>query len=117
MNFLQNIKDQYNAYGSWRDMLQDLSQKGLVKNLYFIFYCTFLALLYITVVHSNENLIRRIVETNKKVKELGWQYKDEKRKLMFITKESELSKLTSKVNIESSIEVPKKILTTQYLSK
>jgi predicted Holliday junction resolvase-like endonuclease len=115
MSTTDNEQQKWVPYNNWREAVQDLSEKGLVHNLPFIFYCVLLLLLVITLGHSNVNNIRRMVEMNKQIKEKTWVYKDEKRKLMYMTKESELNNLTQKIGIASSIEVPQKITIEKIL--
>jgi hypothetical protein len=113
MSWIEKIKASYAGYNNWRELANDLGYKGLVGNLGFIFYCTLLVLLCITVIHSNENRIRSIVDTSKALREKTWEYKDEKRKLMFITKESELQVEAQALGLSLSTDIPEKILVTQ----
>lgn len=90
-----------------------IGNKGIVNNILFIIYCVVLALLYITLIHNSENRMRRLNEYSKKIKELSWQYKDERSKLMYITKESELLKSASELGLEVNLITPKKIVINQ----
>lgn len=110
MRILKNIQDTYANYGSWREMVNDLGYQGLVKNLGFIAYCVVLLLVCISLIHRNENRIRSLVDTNKKLREKTWEFKDEKRKLMFLTKESELITKVKDMGLEATIELPKRII-------
>ncbi|MFM2385941.1 MAG: hypothetical protein RL660_698 [Bacteroidota bacterium] len=113
MALIDNLKATYAGYNNWRELVNDLGYKGIVKNLGFILYCTVLLLLCITVIHRNENRIRNLVDANKQLKEKTWEYKDEKRKLMFMTKESELAQKAQAQGLVLSNEVPQKIVITQ----
>jgi hypothetical protein len=98
---------------NWQDAMHVIGNRGIVNNIPFIMYCVILALMYITVIHTSENRIRRLNEYSKKIKELGWQYKDERSKLMFLTKESELVKSASTLGLEVNLITPKKIVVTR----
>jgi hypothetical protein len=113
MSLIQNIRESYAQYGNWRAVVNDLGYKGIVRNLGFILYCTLLLLGCITIIHRNENRIRNLVDANKQLKEKTWEYKDEKRKLMFMTKESEVQSKTAATGLAVSTEVPQRILIKQ----
>ena len=109
MSWLQNIKNEWRSEKKWRDILQDIGVKGIVKNMNFIVYCSVLTLLYITIVHRSENMIRKLNEQSKALKEMGWAYKDEKNKLMYLTKESELQIKAKEIGLDINNTAPFKI--------
>jgi hypothetical protein len=94
------------AYRNWMHLLNDIGYKGFVVNLPFVLYCALLMLLSITVVHSNESNIRHLIDMNKQIKEKSWMYKDQKRQLMYMTKESELNLRTTAIGLNSTVEPP-----------
>jgi cell division protein FtsL len=108
--WIHDIQSQWAEINSWPQLLHYIGQKGIVNNIKFFAYCVVLILLYIAVVHSNENMLRNISKTSKLLKETSWQYKDEKSKLMFLTKESELAKKANQLGLQLNVEVPSKII-------
>jgi hypothetical protein len=107
--WIQQFKLQYGNIRSVADVFNALGDKAVVKNLPFALYCALLTILYITTVHQNENRARRINDASKQLRELGWQYKDEKSKLMFLTKESELAKKAGEFGLLINTLPPKKL--------
>ncbi|MBL7766030.1 MAG: hypothetical protein JNJ58_08060 [Chitinophagaceae bacterium] len=93
----------------WKQMLHTVGTRGIVANISFILYCAFLGLVYITLNHQAENTIRRINSTAKQLKEYRWKYIDQKSKLMFLTKESELEKGAISLGLEKTKVPPHKI--------
>jgi hypothetical protein len=116
MQWIDNIKQEYAGVKSWHQLLTLIGKKGIVNNIQFIGYCVILVLLYITTVLRNENIARSINKTSKKLKETSWQYKDEKSKLMYLTKESELAKKANVQGLLLNVEVPSKITIYQKAS-
>jgi hypothetical protein len=113
MKWIQDLKAQMPEINSWPKLINYIGQQGIVNNIKFIGYCVVLVLLYITVVHRNENQLRNITKASKKLKELGWEYKAVKSKLMFLTKESELAKSAMQQGLLMNVEVPKRIVVTK----
>ncbi len=110
---LKKILPDAAGINSWQEVMSVIGNKGIVKNIPFVMYCAFLALLYITIIHKSENRIRNLNEYSKTIKELTWQYKDERSKLMFLTKESELVKSASTLGLDVNLITPKKIEITK----
>jgi hypothetical protein len=102
LTLLQRIPD-------WKHMLNTVGNKGIVGNIPFILYCSFLGLVYITINHFAENTIRDINKTAKQMKELRWKYVDEKTQIMFLTKESQLEKGAAMMGLEKTKVPPFKI--------
>ena len=90
-------------------MLNTVGNQGIVNNIPFILFCSFLGIIYITINHLAENRIRKINETAKELKELRWKYIDEKSQIMFLTKESELEKGASALGLQKTKVPPYKI--------
>lgn len=101
-SLLSNIPD-------WKQVLHTVGNKGIVKNIPFIFYCTFLGIIYITLNHFAENTIRQINETARQLKEARWKYIDEKTQIMRLTKESELAIGAAALGLEKTKVPPHKI--------
>jgi hypothetical protein len=113
LSLIQKILPQDSNINNWQELVSAIGNKGIVKNIPFIMYCVVLTLLYIAIIHNSENRIRHLNEHVKKIKELGWQYKDERSKLMFLTKESELVKSASTLDLNVNLVTPKKIVVYQ----
>ena len=94
---------------NWKILLQLAGNKVIVHNIPFIFYCSALCLIYITMNHYAENTIRRINETARILKEDRWRYIDEKSQFMFLTKESQLEINAAKLGLEKTTLPPYKI--------
>jgi hypothetical protein len=112
MATLKNLLQWISGYTNAQELIKEFSANGVAKHMRFIMYCTFLMILFIFIVHRNENMVRATIKMNKEIKEKTWEYKDEKRKLMYMTKESELKNYTNNLGLQSSTDVPKKILIT-----
>jgi hypothetical protein len=110
MQWIQNIKAELPEIKSVPQLINYIGQRGIVNNIKFIGYIVVLVLLYITLVHRNENQLRKLTKTSKQLKELGWEYKDVKSHFMFLTKESELAKSAQQQGLMLNVEVPKKII-------
>lgn len=95
---------------NWKQLLKTAGDKGIVQNIPFILYCCTLGLVYITLNHFAENTIRKINKAAKQVKELRWKYVDEKSQIMFLTKESELEKAVSVLELQKTKVPPHKII-------
>ena len=109
MSFINKIFQDTEGVNNWQEALNAIGNKGIVKNIPFIMYCVILALVYITIIHKSENRMRDLNDYSKKIKELSWQYKDERSKLMFLTKESELVKSASTLGLNVNLITPQKI--------
>lgn len=72
-------------------MLHTAGNKGIVRNLPFILYCTGLGLIYITINHKAENTIRDLNLKTIELKECRWQHIDVRSQLMKLTKESNMA--------------------------
>ena len=93
----------------WKQMLNTVGRKGIVSNMPFILYCSFLGIIYITLNHFAENTIRDINRTAKELKEYRWKFVDEKTQIMFLTKESQLEKGVASMGLEKTKVPPQKI--------
>ena len=102
MTLLQRIPN-------WKEMLNTVGSKGIVSNIPFILYCSFLGIIYITLNHFAENTIREINRTAKELKEYRWKFVDEKTQIMYLTKESQLEKGVTSMGLEKTKVPPQKI--------
>lgn len=104
--WLQNLLAPLKAYRSLTDAFNAIGNKTVVNNLPFLIYCVALGLIFIAIQHKYESRSRKIEELTVKVKELNWAFKDQKTKLMFLTKQSEIAEKASELGLEQNIQPP-----------
>jgi hypothetical protein len=79
---------------------------AIVRNLPFIFFLSFLAVLYIYNGHLADKLGRQIGRTEKNVKELEYEYKTLKSEVIFRSKASELIRAVEPLGLKELTEAP-----------
>ncbi len=72
----------------------------IVKNIPFILFLSTLAICYIYNGHYSDNLTRKIVKSEKNVKELQFEFKTLKSEVIFRSKESELLKVVEPIGLK-----------------
>lgn len=89
-----------------------LSNEIVGKHYKFILYITFLILLYIYNRYSTENVIRQITKTQKEIKELRSESISIASELMYLSNQTEVSKLLKKngIKLMEPIEPPRIIM-------
>lgn len=80
--------------------------RWLVKNIPFYFFAAILAVLYIANGHYADKMIRETSKTEKRVKELEYEYKIVKRDVIFRSKQSELAKAVAPLGLEELTTPP-----------
>lgn len=88
---------------SWKKWL---NYQSIVKQVPFLFFLAFLAIVYIYNGHTADKTVRKINEVAKEVKELQWEYKSLKSEVMFRSKPSELSKALRPLGLSELNETP-----------
>ena len=86
-----------------------LTRTGMVSLLPFLFFVTFLAILYIANIYYAEKDIREFNALKSELKELRYEYITGKSKLMNISKQSEVTKRLLGSGIKESVVPPFKI--------
>ena len=86
---------------------------NLVRQMPFIFFIALLAILYIANTYYAEKTIREINQTKKELKDLRAEYISTKSELMFSSRQSEISRLVSDLEIKESKVPPRKIVVTK----
>jgi hypothetical protein len=76
--------------GSWREIIDRISYKGIVKNMPYLMFLTVLCILYITNNNRAISLTRSINDKSKELKELRWKYMDIQSRLMYQTSETQM---------------------------
>ena len=98
----KGIKD-YFALGS-------ISSGWVLKNLPFVLFVSFLALIYIANAHYSEKKVRQIQLLQKDVRKLRWYYMALQSDLMYDSKRSEVVKKSEPLGMKSGNAIPKKII-------
>ncbi len=83
-----------------------LNYQSIVKQVPFLFFLAFLAVVYIYNGHLADKTVRKINLLAKEVKELQWEYKSLKSEVMFRSKPSELSKALKPLGLGELNETP-----------
>jgi hypothetical protein len=89
-----------------------LAEEKTLRQLPFIFFLTFIALCYVANGYYAERTVRKINQVTNELKELKSEFITSKSQLMFISKQSEVAKLSVKMGIKESVIPPKKIMDT-----
>lgn len=92
-----------------------LSQKynrWIVKNIPFYFFLAGIAVFYIANGHYADKVVRKINVTEKRLKEMEFEYKTVKRDVTFRSKESELAKAVAPLGLNQLIIPPIRIADT-----
>jgi len=90
-----------------------LNMETIVRQMPFIFFLALMAILYIANTYYAEKTIREINQTKKELKDLRAEYIYTKSELMFSSRQSEISKLVSGMEINESTVPPRKISVTK----
>jgi Bacteriodetes cell division protein (FtsL-like) len=98
----------------WKGLL---SYKWVVKNIPFFLFLALLAVLYIYNGHYADKIIRKINVTEKKIKELEYEYKTVKSEVIFRSKASELVKAVEPLGLKELVEPPLILTSPQPLSE
>lgn len=93
----------------WQKKLEELGMQGLVNNIPLILVVMGFFILNIFIVHYTENTIRDLNKKSVQLKQLRWNYIDQKSKLMYMTKESELAKHAVHQGLDVLTSPPSKI--------
>jgi hypothetical protein len=99
------IKEQPVA-GQKIDWKKLVSHKWVVRNIPFFLFLTILAVLYIYNGHHADKQILKISNTEKKIKELEYEYKTIKSDVIFRSKASELIKVVEPLGLKELTQPP-----------
>ena len=86
--------------------------RWIVKNIPFYFFIGTLAIIYIANGHYADKTLRKISGTEKNLKEMEYEFKTEKRDVIFRSKESELAKAVEPLGLRQLMEPPVRIIDT-----
>jgi hypothetical protein len=89
-----------------------LTNESAVKQIPFILFLVFVAIIYISNTYYAEKIMRKTNSVNNEIKELRSEYITSKSDLMFISKQSEVARAAEKmkIGIKESVVAPKKIV-------
>ncbi|MCH7658039.1 MAG: hypothetical protein IIB05_06945 [Bacteroidetes bacterium] len=89
-----------------------LTRDSVVKQVPFIIFLTFLAILYIANSYHVERVVRETVKIQREVEELRFESITTAADLMYISKQSEVARLVQekKLGLEELVEPPGKII-------
>lgn len=88
-----------------------LTREAVIKQLPYIIFLTLLILIYIGNRYHAEKVVRKTVELQNEVRELRSEAITTSAELMFISKQSEVTKLVKRKNLElEELEKPLKII-------
>ncbi|MCB2197276.1 MAG: hypothetical protein KQH79_15560 [Bacteroidetes bacterium] len=100
--------------GSIKDLLDGslIANDFIVRQLPYIVFLVFLAFIYIANRYNAEKVVRESIELTKEINELRAEAITTSSELMFISKQSEVSKLVEKrgLGLKESVEPPRKIV-------
>jgi hypothetical protein len=82
----------------------------LYKNLPFLYFLGFLAIIYIANAHYAEKNYRKASKLKNEIKELRWQYLSIKADVMYTSTQSQMEKRVARNDIRLRDDGPKKIL-------
>lgn len=103
MSSEKKIKSSLNEKLDWRKIF---SYQRIVKNMPFLFFLSLLAILYIFNGHYADKLIKKITKTERSVKELDYEYKTLKSKVIFRSKPSEMIKAVEPLGLKELKYMP-----------
>ncbi len=87
-----------------------LSRDQVTSNIPYVFYVALLAMIYIGNTYYTEKKFKDIEQTKSELKELRYQYITTKSALMFMGRQSEISKRAVLLGLKESVLPPYKIL-------
>ena len=105
MSTENEIKEQP-VTGQKMDWKKLVSHKWVVRNIPFFLFLTILAVLYIYNGHHTDKMILKINSTEKKIKELEYEYKTIKSDVIFRSKASELIKVVEPLGLKELTQPP-----------
>ena len=91
------------------DLTQYVSAESIMKQLPFILFLAFLAILYIANAHYAEKTTKSIYQIEKELNELRWNYMANQSEFENVTKQSEVAKMVDHQGLKELTNPPIKI--------
>lgn len=88
----------------------NISAELVFKNLPFVLFLCFLAMIYIANAHYSEKKVRQIQILQSELKQQRWQYMSLKSELMYQSKRSEVIKNVKPLGLKANKKRPNKII-------
>ncbi len=89
--------------------LSSMSASLVLKNLPFVFFRSFLAVIYIANAHYSEKKVRQIQQLDTELKQLRWKYMSVQSELNFKSKRAEVLESVKDLNLKTNTKRPNKI--------
>ena len=93
--------------------LGNISAELVFKNLPFVLFLSFMAMIYIANAHYSEKKVRQIQKLQSELKQQRWQYMSLKSELMYDSKRSEVIKAVKPLGLKTNKKRPIKIVVNQ----
>jgi hypothetical protein len=108
---IQPVKKQRKIGKPIHDLLEGdfLSQKGVVRNLPFLFFLAIIAIIYIANTYYAEKTFKEIEQTKNELKELRYQYITTKSMLMYQSQEGVVGKQGERLGLKETLIPPYKV--------
>lgn len=90
--------------------LGNISAELVFKNLPFVLFLGFIAMIYIANAHYSEKKVRQIQNLQGELKQQRWQYMSLKSELMYQSKRSEVIKSVKPLGLKAKKQRPNKIV-------
>ncbi len=87
-----------------------LTSELLLRNLVFILFLGFLAIIYIANSHLAERNVRKVQELQRELKEMRWYYYTLQAENMYNSRRSEMARRTAPLGLKPSSGRPKKLV-------
>lgn len=88
----------------------NISAELVFKNLPFVLFLSFIAMIYIANAHYSEKKVRQIQQLQSELKQQRWQYMSLKSELMYQSKRSEVIKSVKPLGLKANKKRPNKIV-------
>jgi len=89
--------------------LGNITAELILKNIPYVLFLGFLAIVYIANAHYSEKKVRQIQSLEREVKELRWHYMSMKSQLMYNTKQSRVMEEVDEIGLKPMANKIKKI--------
>ena len=90
-------------------LLGSFSPELILKNFPFVFFLSFLAMIYIANAHYSEKKVRAIQTSQAELKQMRWKYMSLKSEYTFQAKRSEVIKSVEDIGLFANKKKPNKI--------
>jgi cell division protein FtsL len=90
--------------------LEFLTQEIILKNLFFVLFLGFLAIVYIANARYSESTVREIQHLQKDIKENRWEYMSIKSEIMSNSRQTQLADKLGEIGVRVHTGEPKRIV-------